>query len=342
MSAAAHLVVVCDAPRCETSARVGPRRHDSVRPACRHHACLGNGGHAGARHQGRRQGTMYGPQLMPDGRSVLFTVTTGQGPNRWNWRRSWCSRSASGQRTVVVKGGSDARYLPSGHVVYAVARRAVRHRASTPGAWRSREARDHSCRVCNGRWASPPPARITRCRIEGRWSTSSGTPSLRSLVWTDRNGTASEPDYDDSARSLRRSTAVARWQSRVLVTRDGDIWIYEIASGRSNRVTRDGASQMGVWDPTGSQVAYSSASSGNLEAWVVAADGSGQPRQLTTLGGQVHVDSWSPDGRLLSLHHHAPEGPSSMFMVPMDVPDQKPLRFSTGAPSARARTSRPI
>jgi serine/threonine-protein kinase len=149
----------------------------------------------------------------------------------------------------------------------------------------------------------------------------------RSLIWTDRSGTKLEeiktipPDaYEDPRLSPD--------DSRVLVTRDGDIWIYDIASGRSSRATRDGVSLMGVWDPTGSRVAYSSASGGNLEGWVVPVDGSGEPRQLTTLGGQVHVDSWSPDGRLLTLHRHGVlAGGTEIFVVPMDEPGGKPLAF---------------
>jgi hypothetical protein len=87
---------------------------------------------------------------------------------------------------------------------------------------------------------------------------------------------------------------------------------------------------MGVWDPTGSQIAYSSARKGNLEAWVEASDGSGPPRQLTSLGGQVHVDSWSPDGRTLSIHHHPREGFTSILMLPVDTADPQPRVFLTG------------
>jgi Tol biopolymer transport system component len=157
----------------------------------------------------------------------------------------------------------------------------------------------------------------------------SGAAVLRSLVWVNRKGTAPEPintippdEYEDPRLSPDGT--------RVLVTRDGDIWIYDIASGRTSRATRDGVSLMGVWDPTGAQVAYSSGRGGNLEAWVVPADGSAEPRQLTTLGGQIHVDSWSPDGRLLTLHRHAPEGGVDIFVVPMDQADRKPRLFVEG------------
>jgi hypothetical protein len=34
------------------------------------------------------------------------------------------------------------------------------------------------------------------------------------------------------------------------VTQDGDIWAYDVASGRGSRLTTDGVSELRVWDPT--------------------------------------------------------------------------------------------
>ena len=63
---------------------------------------------------------MYGPQLLPDGDSVLFSVTTAFGTSRWDAAQIVVHSLATGMRTVVVEGGSDARYLPTGHLVYAL------------------------------------------------------------------------------------------------------------------------------------------------------------------------------------------------------------------------------
>jgi serine/threonine-protein kinase len=62
---------------------------------------------------------------------------------------------------------------------------------------------------------------------------------------------------------------------------------------------------------------------------------------LTTLGGQVHVDSWSPDGRLLTLHRHTPQGgPPDIFIVPMEEADRKPIVFPGGKMGEGADFSR--
>ena len=63
---------------------------------------------------------MDGPQLLPDGESVLFSVTTATGTTRWDQAQIVVQSLATGERTVVLSGGSDARYVPTGHLVYAL------------------------------------------------------------------------------------------------------------------------------------------------------------------------------------------------------------------------------
>ena len=60
------------------------------------------------------------PQMLPDGRTVLFTVTTSVGADRWDKANVVAQALGSSERTVLIKGGSAGRYVPSGHIVYAV------------------------------------------------------------------------------------------------------------------------------------------------------------------------------------------------------------------------------
>jgi Tol biopolymer transport system component len=276
---------------------------------------------------------MYGPQLLPDGDSVLFSVTKKMGPNRWDQAQVVVQSLSSGKRTVVVQGGSEARYLSTGHVVYAlrdglfgIAFDAKRLKVAG-GAVPLVEGVQRSVGV-NGAGSNYAVSdRGTLVYVTG------GGTSLRSLVWMNRNGTAAGPVSSIPAGTYE-DPRLSPDGGRIVVTLNGDIWIYDVATGRSSRLTRDGASLMGVWDPTGSHIAYSSARKGNLEAWVEPSDGTAEPRQLTTLGGQVHVDAWSPDGRTLTIHRHPPEGPVTILILPMDTADPKPQVFFEGDFSA--------
>ena len=57
------------------------------------------------------------PQLLPHGDTLLYTVDDA---GNWDRGRIVALSLATGERTVLVEGGSSARYVPSGHLVYAL------------------------------------------------------------------------------------------------------------------------------------------------------------------------------------------------------------------------------
>ncbi len=61
----------------------------------------------------------YFPQLLPGGKAVLFIVLAA-GPDRIE-----VLSLETGERKVLIEGGTDVRYVPTGHLVYA--------QAETPG-----------------------------------------------------------------------------------------------------------------------------------------------------------------------------------------------------------------
>ena len=63
----------------------------------------------------------HGPQMLPGGDAVLFTLATGTGADRWDKAQIVAQSLKSGERKVLVEGGSDARYVPTGHLIYALA-----------------------------------------------------------------------------------------------------------------------------------------------------------------------------------------------------------------------------
>ena len=62
----------------------------------------------------------YGPQLLPGGQHVLFTIATGTARDRWDKARIVVQSLTSGEPKTLIEGGSDARYVPTGHLVYAL------------------------------------------------------------------------------------------------------------------------------------------------------------------------------------------------------------------------------
>src|SRR4029450_6428046 len=66
----------------------------------------------------------HGAQMLPDGQHVLFTL--GGGPSvasandRWEKARIVVQSLATQEQKTVIEGGTDARFAPTGHLVYAL------------------------------------------------------------------------------------------------------------------------------------------------------------------------------------------------------------------------------
>jgi len=123
------------------------------------------------------------------------------------------------------------------------------------------------------------------------------------------------------------------------VTQDGDIWAYDVASGRSSRLTTDGVSELRVWDPTNARGLFV------RQKWKHRGLGHRIRRERSTTPadrprGQAHVDSWSPDGRTLSLHHHGKGGAVNILMLRVDGVVQKPQVLLEREIAVGARFSR--
>ena len=63
------------------------------------------------------EGTAYGPQIIDNGRSVLFTLAPSGGADRWDHAQLVVQSLTSNKRKVVLSGGSDGRYVSTGHIL---------------------------------------------------------------------------------------------------------------------------------------------------------------------------------------------------------------------------------
>ena len=260
------------------------------------------------------------PSIIPGANAVLFVIVAD-------------SAAATGQlamldletRGVTRLGlaGTGPRYVSTGHLVYAAedgSVRAVRFDPTQP------ETTGSPVPVLDGVWVTGFGAAYFSISDTGRLvyvpGVDGGDPAP-ALVWVDRDGTVERIETIPGGTTPRLSPE----GGRVLLEADGDLWIYDVVSGRASRVTRDGESVRGTWDSTGARVAYSSSRGGSQQVWVEPADASGEPRQGTDLeGGRVHVDSWSRDGRTLVVHQHT-GGPIKLLTLPMDGATAEPAVF---------------
>ena len=69
------------------------------------------------------EGWADGPQLLPDGTTLLFTIARRKDfltADPWDKAEIVVQSLKTGERKTLVEGGSDARFVPTGHLVYAL------------------------------------------------------------------------------------------------------------------------------------------------------------------------------------------------------------------------------
>src|SRR4029453_3559119 len=63
----------------------------------------------------------HGPQILPGGEALLYTIAkTADGTTRWDRALIVVQQLKSAERKTLIEGGSDGRYVPTGHLLYAV------------------------------------------------------------------------------------------------------------------------------------------------------------------------------------------------------------------------------
>src|SRR5262249_26778326 len=61
----------------------------------------------------------HGPQVLPGGDALLFTLASSSDLDTWNNASVMVQSLKSGERRVLFSGGTDARYVSTGHILYA-------------------------------------------------------------------------------------------------------------------------------------------------------------------------------------------------------------------------------
>jgi serine/threonine-protein kinase len=279
-----------------------------------------------------------GPQLLPDGHSLLFSTsapTAFSVANRWDSAQVVVQSLRTGARKVLLRNASDARYVHTGHLVYAVddGLHAVRF---DPTAHEVRGA-PVSILVGVSRATGSASANYAVSRDGTLFHVvGTGAAGSDSLIWVDREGKANPiPTVRPSRFSAPRLSSDER---RLLVLAEGDVRVYDLGTGRESRVTSDGTvGGFAAWRDDGT-VAYTSTRSepdGNTNVWIQPPGGTANATRLTALEGQLDVDSWSPDGRTLAVHHHKRDGGADVLMIPVGGKSSESLSFAIGRPVAR-------
>jgi Tol biopolymer transport system component len=245
----------------------------------------------------------HGPQVLPDHETVLFTLAHATGVDRWDKAQIVAQSLTSGKRTTLIEGGSDGRYLSSGHLVYAIggvlyaipfdARRLRTTSAQVPvveGVSRSRGGVTGTAQFSIADTGS-------LIYIPGPVSTSAQQLVVARL---DRNGVMERLALAPAAYEAPRvSPDGKRIAMGIVDDHQGNIWVYDLAgTSASRRLTYGGRNRFPIWSADSRWVAFQSDREGDQGIFWQLADGTGSAERLTKPDpGTNHApESWSSRG----------------------------------------------
>ena len=269
----------------------------------------------------------HGPHLLPGGDVLLFTLTTtGQRADRWDTAQIVAQSLASGERRVVIDGGSDARYMPTGHLIYAIggvlfAVRFDPSRLEAVGGPTPIVEGVRRAGINTGAAHYSVSTNGSLVYIPGPLSSS---VSVRDLAFVDRSGGVVPlklpPGPYESPRISPDGTHVAFGSDD---GKDASVWVYDLSGKTSmRRLTLSGANRFPIWSADSQRVAFQSDREGDRGIFWQRADGTGAAERLTKAEqGTSHVpDSWSPSGETL-LFEMRKDSSGSLFAL--SLRDQK-------------------
>ena len=238
----------------------------------------------------------YWPQVLPGGKALIFTIGTGES---FDDARIVVQSLDTGERKVVIDGGTFGRYLPTGHLVYARAGALF----AVPFDLSRLEKKGTPVPVVEGvKVDSRSGAANFGFSNAGSLLYLSGKSDANDeeLVWVDRRGQARRLM---ETRHAFQGPSLSPDGKKLAVSISGvmqNIWVYDLNSGTLTRLSFEedwGPS----WTPDGNRIAYSS---GRVRMPPAIAgrpsDGSGEAEQLVAGGLPVFTGSWSPDGRVMA------------------------------------------
>jgi len=244
------------------------------------------------------------PEFLPGGRTLLFAASPIVG--NWINTRVAVQSAGTGERRNLVQGGTQPRYAPSGHLVYAQGGNLMAvpfdpQRLGVTGA------------------AVPMVEGVLQSSYSGAAQYSISTTGAlvyvpgslqstqRRLLWVSRSG--AERPLAIPARAYR-TPQLSPDGRRIAVTieeQDSQVWLYDLARETLTRLTFGGSANIGsVWTPDGKRIAFQSNKEGPQSIFWQLADGSGGLERLTTSAYNPYPMSWSPDGQLLAFVEVSP------------------------------------
>lgn len=268
--------------------------------------------------ESRKERTHRWPSVLPGGEWILFVAGTTDRPSEYDQAVVSVVSLKTKERRDVFTGASMAKYCPSGHLILALGGTL----SAAPFDLTTLKVTGPAVPVMNGVAYSAGSGNVQfDVAGDGTLAYLSDVPDLEitELVWVSRSGQITAISAPLQPYRLPRLSPDGK-QIVVCIgkqTLRWDIWSFDLAHAKLNRLTFDQRSAMPIWAPSGTEIAYWSLS-GGLRIEVKSLSQGAVSRVIvdnTRVAAQP--TSFSTDGkRLLFDFYGDPKG--DIMFVPID------------------------
>jgi serine/threonine protein kinase len=238
------------------------------------------------------KGMTVAPQLLPDGKSLLFTDVSQQP------YRIVVQPLKSGERKELFAGAA-ARYLATGHLVYGLQNNMNLFAVAFDA--RKLEVKGGPVPIVEGvdRMIAAFSDSGTLVYLPG---TAAGSTSGNTLVWVDREGKEESLGAPPNQYLFPKISPDGTRIALAILGENQDIWIWDLARKTMTRLSFDKASVVQpIWSPDGKRILFFSGKEGKFGAifWKQA-DGTGEEQKLVALPDRaLYPYALSNDGKTM-------------------------------------------
>jgi serine/threonine-protein kinase len=265
------------------------------------------------------------PEVLPDGKTILYTIY-GSGGTR---QARIAGRRLDGTDTkILVEGGNNAHYVPSGHLVYATVPSTV---MAVPFDLKRLEVTGAAIPVQEGIVAKGDGVANFTIADDGTLVYVRGGGSVfqtgLGFQWIGRDGkpNGAVATQVEGPRYPRLSPDGRRLAVTLGPSNQGNIWVIDLTgAAQPLELTFKNHNVMPIWRPDGKYLVFNSDRNGQRNLYGIPADGSAlEPDRLSTSANHQQPEAWSPDGQWILFRETAPKTRFDLMLLGISG-DKKP------------------
>jgi serine/threonine-protein kinase len=250
------------------------------------------------------------PEWLPGGRTFLYTVGTA---GSWNDAQI-VAQTTAGERTLLVSGGTNPRYISTGHLTYAQNGRIM----LAPFDVGSLAIRGTPAPLLENVMQSSDGAAQFALSRAGPAVYVEGTldPGLRRLVSVARDGTATPFAAPPGPYATPRVSPDGQRILLTMETSPSDLWTYEIPTGASRQLTFNAGATSPAWSRDGRRIAFTSTRSGVPNVFVADAPQLNAGERVAPSQHAQIPGSWGEADGVLAYVERRPASARDILLLP--------------------------